>query len=81
MSEQTVAEELRLTQEKCYRLRKEVRRLRELPTEAPALRREVQRYREALSNIVFRLQEDGQVDADTLDSIVTEALRGGRINA
>jgi len=68
--------ELRLTRDKCERLRAEVRALESAgsKTENTRLRNEAKRYRKALSNIRYRIDTGGDLDPDTLQSIVDAAL-------
>jgi Mg2+ and Co2+ transporter CorA len=70
-----VYRELELTQRKCGALRREVTSLRESATakETAVARREAAEYRKALSNILYRLDNDS-LTAENLRSIIDTAL-------
>lgn len=67
--------ELGNVQRKCAALREEVRNLEAAIRESdgPDLRDEIDQYRKALSNILYRL-ESGPIDEVTLRKIVGNAL-------
>ncbi len=71
-----VMRELRLTQQKCERLRGEIRAQGESMSMRVnhALRADLKRCRKALSNIRYRIDTGGDLDPDTLRSIADAAL-------
>lgn len=71
-----VYRELERTQHKCAALKREIKALRNAGSakENVALRREATEYKKALSNIVHRLDTQGEIHPDVLRHIATVAL-------